>query len=72
VSTAESQPEIDPELDPEEGPSLILVVDDDQDIAGFVEFNLKLRGFEVIRAKDGQGALDPWRRTGPISRSWTG
>jgi diguanylate cyclase (GGDEF)-like protein len=58
MSTAESLPEIDPELDPEEGPSLILVVDDDQDIAGFVEFNLKLRGFEVIRARDGQEALD--------------
>ncbi|MDI6103574.1 response regulator [Actinoplanes sp. NEAU-A12] len=58
MSTAEPRPEIDPELDPDEGPDLILVVDDDKDIASFVEFNLKLRGFEVIRAKDGQEALE--------------
>ena len=35
-------------LEPEERPDLILVVDDDEDIASFVEFNLKLHGFEVI------------------------
>jgi diguanylate cyclase (GGDEF)-like protein len=58
MSTAESTPEIDPELDPEEGPDLILVVDDDQDIASFVEFNLKVHGFDVIRARDGQEALE--------------
>ncbi|WP_328459971.1 response regulator [Actinoplanes sp. NBC_00393] len=58
MSTAESRPEIDPELEAEEGPDLILVVDDDQDIASFVEFNLKVQGFEVIRARDGQEALD--------------
>ncbi|MBW6439455.1 response regulator [Actinoplanes hulinensis] len=60
MSTAESRlPESpDPELDPEEGPDLILVVDDDQDIASFVEFNLKVHGFEVIRARDGQEALE--------------
>src|SRR5689334_89398 len=28
--------------EPEQRPDLILVVDDDQDIAGFVEFNLKV------------------------------
>ncbi|GLY07516.1 MULTISPECIES: response regulator [Actinoplanes] len=59
MSTAESRPEtIDAELDPEEGPSLILVVDDDQDIAAFVEFNLKVLGFAVVRARDGVEALD--------------
>jgi diguanylate cyclase (GGDEF)-like protein len=59
MSTAESLPEFDPqELEPEEGPDLILVVDDDKDIASFVEFNLKMQGFEVIRAGNGQEALD--------------
>ena len=47
--------ELGPE--PEERPDLILVVDDDQDIAGFVEFNLKVHGFDVIRARDGEDAL---------------
>ena len=44
--------------EPEERPDLILVVDDDEDIAGFVAFNLKVHGFEVIRARDGQHALE--------------
>ncbi|GIE92608.1 GGDEF domain-containing response regulator [Paractinoplanes rishiriensis] len=44
--------------EPEDRPDLILVVDDDQDIAGFVEFNLKMHGYEVIRARDGQDALE--------------
>jgi diguanylate cyclase (GGDEF)-like protein len=44
--------------EPDERPDLILVVDDDQDIAGFVEFNLKMHGFEVIKAKDGRQALE--------------
>ncbi|XXG10283.1 response regulator [Micromonospora sp. SH-82] len=39
-------------------PDLILVVDDDADIARFVEFNLKLHGFEVVHASDGQEALE--------------
>jgi diguanylate cyclase (GGDEF)-like protein len=43
--------------DPEDRPDLILVVDDDQDIASFVEFNLKMQGYEVVRAGDGQDAL---------------
>ncbi|MEV0897844.1 response regulator [Actinoplanes sp. NPDC049802] len=37
---------------------MVLVVDDDQDIASFVEFNLKVHGFEVIRARDGREALE--------------
>ena len=44
--------------EPEERPDLILVVDDDQDIASFVEFNLKMQGYDVIRAKDGEEALE--------------
>ncbi|MEU4426347.1 response regulator [Actinoplanes sp. NPDC024001] len=58
MSTAEPRPDTDFELEAEEGPDLILVVDDDQDIASFVEFNLKVQGFEVIRARDGQEALE--------------
>ena len=42
----------------EERPDLILVVDDDADIARFVEFNLRLHGFDVIIAGDGQEALE--------------
>jgi diguanylate cyclase (GGDEF)-like protein len=42
----------------EERPDLILVVDDDDDIARFVEFNLRLHGFDVARAHDGQEALE--------------
>jgi diguanylate cyclase (GGDEF)-like protein len=45
-------------LETEERPDLILVVDDDQDIASFVEFNLKVHGYEVVRARDGQDALE--------------
>ena len=35
-------------------PELILVVDDDVDIARFVEVNLRLQGFEVLLAHDGE------------------
>ena len=38
-------------------PDLILVVDDDEDIARFVQVNLKLHGFEVAYAHDGEEAL---------------
>jgi diguanylate cyclase (GGDEF)-like protein len=41
----------------ESRPDVILVVDDDEDIARFVEFNLRLHGFEVMVARDGQDAL---------------
>ncbi|GIM97678.1 GGDEF domain-containing response regulator [Paractinoplanes toevensis] len=44
--------------DADDRPDLILVVDDDQDIAGFVEFNLKVHGYDVIRARDGEDALE--------------
>lgn len=46
-----------PSLDPDERPDVILVVDDDEDIASFVEFNLKMHGYEVVRARDGHQAL---------------
>ncbi len=39
------------------GQSLILVVDDDQDIARFVQVNLTLQGFDVVVAHDGEQAL---------------
>jgi diguanylate cyclase (GGDEF)-like protein len=38
-------------------PDLLIVVDDDVDIARFVEVNLKLQGYEVILAHDGETAL---------------
>ncbi|MGH2757094.1 MAG: response regulator, partial [Actinomycetota bacterium] len=36
---------------------LILVADDDEDIVRFVEVNLRLEGFEVATAPDGEAAL---------------
>ncbi|MFY1671713.1 response regulator [Plantactinospora sp. WMMB334] len=42
----------------EERPDLILVVDDDEDIVRFVSFNLRLHGFDVAQASDGQEALE--------------
>ncbi len=59
MSTGVADPkpeELGPE--PEDRPDLILVVDDDQDIASFVEFNLKVHGYDVVRARDGQHALE--------------
>ena len=47
------------------GADLILVVDDDDDIARFVEFNLRLHGFEVLRARDGMEALELVERHRP-------
>ncbi len=47
-----------PGADPAERPDLVMVVDDDEDIAGFVAFNLQVHGFEVIRARDGEEALE--------------
>src|ERR687895_2467852 len=39
-------------------PDLILVVDDDPDIARFVEVNLRSAGYEVSVASDGEQALE--------------
>jgi diguanylate cyclase (GGDEF)-like protein len=38
-------------------PRVILVADDDEDIVRFVEINLRLEGFEVATAADGEEAL---------------
>jgi diguanylate cyclase (GGDEF)-like protein len=38
--------------------STVLVVDDDVDIARFIEVNLRLEGFDVLVAHDGQEALE--------------
>jgi DNA-binding response OmpR family regulator len=38
--------------------NLVLVADDDADIVRFVALNLRLEGFEVVVANDGQDALD--------------
>jgi diguanylate cyclase (GGDEF)-like protein len=55
------------QLDPVGGgrPDLILVVDDDEDIARFVQVNLKLHGFEVDHARDGEEALEVIERRRP-------
>ncbi len=59
MSTGEVRRNVDDiAREPEERPDVILVVDDDDDIAGFVAFNLKMHGFEVIRARDGRQALE--------------
>lgn len=36
---------------------VILIADDEEDILRFVEVNLRLEGFEVVTAKDGESAL---------------
>ena len=38
--------------------STVIVVDDDVDVARFIEVNLRLEGFDVLVAHDGQEALD--------------
>ena len=43
-------------------PETILVVDDDPDIARFVEVNLRSAGYDVAVAADGEEALDEGRR----------
>lgn len=53
-------------VDPaDERPEVILVVDDDADIARFVEVNLRLHGFDVLLAEDGQDALEVVGRQRP-------
>ncbi|HLL68416.1 MAG TPA: response regulator [Micromonosporaceae bacterium] len=44
---------------------LIIVVDDDVDIARFVEVNLRLQGYEVVIAHDGATALELIRQRQP-------
>ncbi len=50
--------DVDPAPVEPTGKDLILVVDDDPDIARFVEVNLKLQGFAVVVAHDGEEALE--------------
>jgi DNA-binding response OmpR family regulator len=45
--------------------AVVLVADDDVDIVRFVELNLRLEGFEVVVANDGQDALDKARHVRP-------
>jgi diguanylate cyclase (GGDEF)-like protein len=45
-------------IDPLNDAKLILVVDDDVDIARFIEVNLRLQGYEVLLAHDGETALN--------------
>jgi diguanylate cyclase (GGDEF)-like protein len=52
-------------LESADRPDLILIVDDDKDIARFVEFNLKVHGFEVLIASDGQEALEVMEQRRP-------
>jgi diguanylate cyclase (GGDEF)-like protein len=44
---------------------LVLVADDDEDIVRFVEVNLRLEGFDVATASDGEQALKAARELGP-------
>jgi diguanylate cyclase (GGDEF)-like protein len=43
--------------DRHEGRDLVLIADDDDDILRFVEVNLRLEGFDVLTASDGEHAL---------------
>jgi DNA-binding response OmpR family regulator len=38
--------------------NLVLIADDDRDIVRFVALNLRLEGFDVVVANDGQDALE--------------
>ena len=44
---------------------VVLIADDDMDIVRFVALNLRLEGFEVVVASDGQDALDKARDVQP-------
>src|SRR5690349_5339228 len=46
-----------PSMEDASPPNRIIVVDDDIDIARFIEVNLKLQGYDVILAHDGETAL---------------
>jgi DNA-binding response OmpR family regulator len=45
--------------------NLVLIADDDVDIVRFVALNLRLEGFDVVVASDGQDALDKALDAGP-------
>ena len=44
---------------------MVLIADDDRDIVRFVALNLRLEGFDVVVANDGQDALDMALDVGP-------
>src|SRR5436190_15793196 len=50
---------------PSNGSGRILVVDDDPDIARFVEINMRLEGFDVRIARDGEEALSAIAQEAP-------
>jgi DNA-binding response OmpR family regulator len=52
-------------------PETILVVDDDPDIARFVEVNLRSAGYDVSVASDGEQALERAWQLRPTSCSST-
>ncbi len=60
---APGAPPVEPEPPIEK--DLVLVVDDDPDIARFVEVNLKLQGFDVAVAHNGEEALELINLRGP-------
>jgi DNA-binding response OmpR family regulator len=45
--------------------TLVLIADDDRDIVRFVALNLRLEGFDVVVADNGQDALDKALDTDP-------
>jgi len=51
--------------------NLVLIADDDRDIVRFVALNLRLEGFEVVVATDGQDALDMALDVRPSLILWT-
>ncbi len=53
------------ESDEQGGSERILVVDDDPDIARFIEVNLRAHGYEVVLASDGIDALEKAREAPP-------
>jgi len=53
------------DVEPPGGADLLVVVDDDRDIARFVEVNLRLEGYDVILAHDGEEGLELIERHQP-------
>ncbi|HWC31509.1 MAG TPA: response regulator, partial [Actinomycetota bacterium] len=51
--------------DEQGGPERILVVDDDPDIARFIDVNLRAHGYDVVLASDGVEALEKAREAPP-------